>query len=339
MRSVRLHDRKDIRFDDVAMAPPPGPGEVRLRVAFAGICGSDIHNYRTGQWITRKPSIAGHEFSGIVESIGQDVATVVAGDHVVADSRVYCETCPACLSGHPHLCWTLGFVGEAIDGGFAEYVTLPARLVIRVDPRARLDVIALAEPLAVALHALAMIDAPCGTPILVVGCGPIGALCAVAARIAGDRPLRVSDIAGPRQRLICDLTDAEPVDLATFDQYGNGATPPLRHVIDTTGNIGVIQTLLDRFSGGRVALVGIGEGSLPLDPVRLVEREIALLGSHAFSGELASAARMLEDHPDAFAPLIGTELTLEEVPEAYEGIVAGKVEGIKTLIRIGGGAA
>ena len=88
MKSARLHDRRDIRFENVDMAPVPGPNEVRVKVAYAGICGSDIHNFKTGQWITRKPSIAGHEFSGSIENIGDDVRTFQVGDHIVADSRV-----------------------------------------------------------------------------------------------------------------------------------------------------------------------------------------------------------------------------------------------------------
>lgn len=339
MKAVRLHDRGDIRFDEIAMPPAPGPDDVRVAVAFAGICGSDIHNFRTGQWISRKPSVAGHEFSGVVESVGVNVTALVSGDHVVADSRVHCGACPVCLSAHPHLCPTLGFVGEAIDGGFADFITLPARLVLRVDPGARLDVMALAEPLAVALHAFAPLDAPAGAPILIVGCGPIGALCAVVARSGGGHPLLVSDIAAPRQRLICHLTDAEPADLQTFDQYADPSISPVRHIINTTGAIGVVRTLLDRLTGARIALVGIGAGTLSLDPVSIVEREIALLGCHAFSYELATAARMLEAQPEAFAPLIETQILLEEVPDAYGTIVAGKAEGIKTLIRIGGDRA
>ena len=104
--------------------------------------------------MTRKPSIAGHEFSGSIESIGDDVRIFQVGDHVVADSRVYCGECENCKSNHQHLCNKLGFIGEAIDGGFADYITLPAHLLEKCEPATRLDVAALAEPLAVALHAL-----------------------------------------------------------------------------------------------------------------------------------------------------------------------------------------
>ena len=117
------------------MAPVPGPNEVRVKVAYAGICGSDIHNFKPGQWITRKPSIAGHEFSGSIESIGDDVRTFKVGDHIVADSRFYCGECENCKSKYQHLCNKLGFIGEAIDGGFADYITLPAHLLENANPK------------------------------------------------------------------------------------------------------------------------------------------------------------------------------------------------------------
>lgn len=334
MKSARLHEKRDIRFEEVPMAPIPEAGQVRVKVAYAGICGSDIHNFKTGQWITRKPSIAGHEFSGVIESAGNGVSDFKVGDRVAADSRVYCGECPNCRSAHQHLCDKLGFIGEAIDGGFAEYITLPAHLLVKCKPEARLDVAALAEPLAVALHALAKVNAPKGSPILIIGCGPIGALCAMAANLIDERILLVSDINQDRQTHICSLTGANPVDLNTFDQFDNQTQKPVRHIIDTTGNVGVISQLIGQLSGASLALVGIGEGSFTLDPVHLVEREIAIVGCHAFSTELAKAVRMLETYPNDFAALIGPMISLEQVPAVYDHISSGRAEGIKTMILI-----
>ena len=96
MKAVRLHDKLDLRCEDVAKAPDPAPDEVRVQVAYAGICGSDIHNFKTGQWISRKPSIAGHEFSGFVEAVGANVRGLEIGDKVAADSRYYCSQCANC---------------------------------------------------------------------------------------------------------------------------------------------------------------------------------------------------------------------------------------------------
>lgn len=337
MKSARLHDKRDIRFEEVPMASAPQVGQVRVKIAYAGICGSDIHNFRTGQWITRKPSIAGHEFSGVIESAGSGVSGFKVGDRVAADSRIYCGECQNCRSDHQHLCDKIGFIGEAIDGGFAEYITLPAHLLVKCNPEARLDIAALTEPLAVALHALAKVNASKESPILIIGCGPIGALCAVVANLIGERMVLISDINQDRQAHICSLTGAIPVNLSTFDQFNNQTQKPVRHIIDTTGNVGVISQLVSQLSGASLILVGIGEGSFALDPVHLVEREIAIKGCHAFSTELAEAVRMLETYPNDFAPLIGPLISLEQVPDAYNLILSGRAEGIKTMVLIDSG--
>ena len=87
---------------------------MRLRVTAAGICGSDLHNYRTGAWISRSPAVAGHEFAAIVDAVGAGVAELQPGDQVVADSRFTCGSCPACRAGRPNVCQHLGFVGEVV---------------------------------------------------------------------------------------------------------------------------------------------------------------------------------------------------------------------------------
>jgi (R,R)-butanediol dehydrogenase / meso-butanediol dehydrogenase / diacetyl reductase len=154
MKAARLYAAGDLRVEDIDPLGPPLPGWVRLRVTAAGICGSDLHNFRTGQWITRSPSVAGHEFAGIVEEVGAGVESLASGDTVVADSRFWCGECPACLSGRRNVCDNLGFVGEVCDGGFAEEVALPARLLVKHDPGLDSAVAAMTEPLAVALHAV-----------------------------------------------------------------------------------------------------------------------------------------------------------------------------------------
>lgn len=334
MKSVRLHDKQDIRFDVVDMAPEPGPNEVRVKVAFAGICGSDIHNFKTGQWISRKPSIAGHEFSGWVESLGERVSDLALGDKVVADSRYYCGQCNNCQSGAAHLCENLGFIGEAIDGGFAEFITLPSKLLIKCNANARMDILSLAEPLAVALHALKQLQIGYDEPLLIIGCGPIGALSALASKCTSKREILVSDINKVRETEVAKMADGVGVELSAFDQFKSSTKKPVRHVLDTTGNIGVLSKLVADLNGCKLGLVGIGSGELSLDPVHLVEREISLIGCHAFTNELPKAVDLLQREPRLFEAVIGPYISLEETPSAYQKITDGSVKGIKTLLSI-----
>nr|WP_319384317.1 alcohol dehydrogenase catalytic domain-containing protein [uncultured Roseibium sp.] len=339
MRSVRLHDPLDIRFEHVDPAPEPGRGEVRIKVAFAGICGSDIHNYKTGQWISRRPSIAGHEFAGTVDAVGEGVTRLSVGDKVVADSRDYCTKCVNCLQGNNHLCSNLGFVGESIDGGFADFTTLPERLVYASDPSMELDIATLSEPLAVALHALDRIRIENHDPLLVVGCGPIGALIAVVSDILCQRPLLLCDRDGLRVETVVTACAGHPVDLAVFNQFESLPGKTVRHVIDTTGNVEVICSLAEKLSGSTLGMVGIGSGTFPFDPTGAVERELALVGCHAFKDQLPRAVQLLERHPDRFRPLVEHRISLEDTPAEYARICSGNATGIKTLIDVSNAGA
>ncbi|MBL4645529.1 MAG: alcohol dehydrogenase catalytic domain-containing protein [Rhizobiales bacterium] len=334
MKAVRLYDPLDIRYENIDKAADPLPGEIRVKVAYAGICGSDIHNYKTGQWISRRPSVAGHEFSGWVDAIGDGVEGFALQDKVIADSRYYCSSCANCQSGNAHLCENLGFIGEAIDGGFAEYVTLPSKLLEKCHPSSRLDIAALAEPLAVALHALKRLNIPDDEPLLIIGCGPIGALTAIASSCQSNRAVLVSDINKEREALVAELSNGEGIELASLNQFDNPTAKPLRYVLDTTGNVGVISNLIAQMNGCTIGLVGIGAGEFPFDPVHLVERELTVLGCHAYCDELRDALSLLEQLPERFEPVIGTRITLEETPDAYDAIAAGHANGIKTMIVI-----
>lgn len=334
MKAVRLYAAGDLRVEDIAPPPAPGSGEVRVAVTAAGICGSDLHNFRTGAWISRSPSVAGHEFAGRVVAIGDGVAGLKVGDPVVADSRVTCGVCAACRDGRPNVCEKLGFVGEVCDGGFAEEVVLPASLLVKasvdVDPAA----LAMAEPLAVALHAVRRLAVPARSPVLIAGCGPIGGLAALVLAERHDGPLLVADRNADRARRVAEVTGARIVDL-TAEAVGEAlAGVPLLAALDATGHPGVIGTLLELISpGGTLALVGIGHGSLAVDPVRLVEREIALAGCHAFTDELPEAVALMPVLESRLLALVDETIDLDKVPAAYERLLAGRSIGLKTIIK------
>jgi (R,R)-butanediol dehydrogenase/meso-butanediol dehydrogenase/diacetyl reductase len=187
----------------------------------------------------------------------------------------------------------------------------------------------MAEPMAVALHAVKRLAAPEGSPVLIAGCGPIGGLAALLLSERHDGPILVADRNAERANRVAEVTGARIVDLAT-----EIIETPLLAALDATGNPGVIATLLDLISpGGTLALVGIGHGSLAVDPTRLVEREIALVGCHAFTGELPEAVALLPALEGKLQALVDETISLDDVPAAYERLVAGRSAGLKTIIR------
>lgn len=338
MKAVRLHKAGDLRVESVPAPGEPAEGWVRLAVTAAGICGSDLHNFRTGQWISRAPSIAGHELTGIVTAVHPSVAGFALGDAVVADSRFWCGQCAPCRAGRRHLCASLGFVGEACDGGFAEEIVLPARLLLPVGADIDPAVAAMAEPLAVALHTVGRLAPRPGQPVLVVGCGPIGGLAALVLAKRHDGPLLLADRNAARAERVAAVTgggivalDPEAIRAALGEAH-----PPLA-AIEATGNVAALGQLAAAMdAGGTLALVGIYHGELPLDPNALVEREIALVGCHAFADELPEAVALLDPLAGELARLIDREITLDEVPAAYQRLLAGEARGLKTIVRIAG---
>lgn len=322
MQAVRLHAKGDLRVEEIDAPAAPGPDEVTLQVTAAGICGSDLHNYRTGAWISRAPSVAGHEFTGVVSALGPGVTHVAQGDRVVVDSRHICGTCPACLAGRGQVCAHLGFLGEVIDGGFAEAVTLPARNVLKAA-----DVpdrhLAMAEPLAVALHVLNRLGMEAPGPLVITGCGPIGGLVALLASEAGHQPILIDR----------NAARAAKVAAATGGSVAE-TPPPCLHAVDTTGHPAAITALVDSLMGcGKLALVGIGHAAAVIDPVKLVEREITLLGCHAFGDELAAVNALLPRLSPRLDAFVAEVIPLTEVPAAYARHLSGKVEGLKTIIQ------
>jgi (R,R)-butanediol dehydrogenase/meso-butanediol dehydrogenase/diacetyl reductase len=333
MKAVRLYAAGDLRVEDIPTPTAPEAGWVKLELAAAGICGSDLHNFRTGQWIGRSPSVVGHELTGTVVALGAGVEHLAVGDHVVADSRFWCGECPACRRGQRHLCVSLGFVGEVCDGGFAEETVLPARLLHVVDPALNPRIAVLAEPLAVALHAVRRLPASC-SPVLVAGCGPIGGLVALLLAQDASRQVLVADRNTTRRDLVARVTGATAVDLDR-DAVVAATSAPCFLAVEATGSIDVLAQLLQIVEpGGSIALVGIFGRRIDLDPNLLVEREIALLGCHAFADELPEVISMLPVLAGQLGQLIEREISLDEVPLAYERLLAGKSEGLKTVIRI-----
>ncbi|MEW9835284.1 zinc-dependent alcohol dehydrogenase [Mesorhizobium marinum] len=336
MKAVRLHAAGDLRVEDIDPCDAPAAGWAVVRTTAAGICGSDLHNYRTGHWISRAPSVAGHEFAGVVAAIGPHVTGLSVGATVVADSRYWCGECEACRAGRTNVCASLGFVGEVCDGGFAEYVALPARLLCRHDPSLDPVIAAMAEPMAVALHAVRRLAAPTGDPVLVVGCGAIGGFVALLLSRLHRGPVLVADRNPERARLVANVTGATVVDLDAASIRRALGDESVRHACDATGDGRVLKSLLDILAGGgSLALVGIANAPVEIDLNMLVERETALVGCHAFIDELPDAVAMLPDLSPQLQRLIDAEITLDDVPAAYERLLRGEARGLKTVIRIG----
>ena len=317
MRALQLVAPSELAVVDLPQ-PQPGPGEVRLRVKACGICGSDLHGMDGSSGRRIPPLVMGHEASGIVDAVGEGVSAWQAGDRVTFDSTVWCGECGYCREGRVNLCDSRQVVGVACaefrrDGAFAEYVTVPQRILHRLPDRLSFEEAAFAEPVGVALHAVRRAGQMSGTTVLVVGAGLIGLLIVQALKRAGAAKVLAVDLDEGRLTLARELGADETAiggpDLAPFEvdvaMEVVGAAPTVDFAIRSVRK------------GGRVVLVGNLAPNVPLPLQVVVTRELDVLGSCAIAGEYPEALEAIASGSIRVRPLISAEVDLENGIDAF----------------------
>jgi L-iditol 2-dehydrogenase len=189
MRASRLHAVRDLRLERLPRPAPPGPGQVLLKVAAVGVCGSDVHYYlegRIGDQVVTDPIMMGHEFSAWAAELGPGVEGLRVGQLVAVDPAISCGECEPCQHGHPNLCPDVLFCGTPpVDGVFAEYAVMPAENCFPLPAGFGPVGGALLEPLGIAIHTVDLAHLKAGQTVAVLGAGPIGLLIAAVARVSG----------------------------------------------------------------------------------------------------------------------------------------------------------
>ena len=285
MQACVLHAIGDLRCENAA-DPKPRAGEVLIRVAACGVCGSDIPRvFKTGTY--KFPLIPGHEFSGTVVAAGDGVDADLVGTRAAIFPLIPCNDCPMCAQNKYAQCANYDYLGSRSNGAFAEYVCAPEWNVLPIPDHLSLEEAAMAEPASVALHALRQGDIQGGEIVCVVGAGPIGLLVAMWATALNASKVMLADIDARKlafaKELLPDanLLDARerPVSEAVRSITGNGA----ELVVDATGSApGVAQCLHAAKPFGRVVLLGNPEGdmTLPKDAYwSILRKELRLTGS------------------------------------------------------------
>lgn len=304
--AVLLERDLGLRIDQVPDRQP-GAGEVAVQVARAGVCGSDLHVVRTGDWVTVWPAILGHEVSGAVLECPD--GSLAIGQPVVLDSRVPCGRCDGCARA-ANLCEELAWLGECRPGGYQQSVIVSTSSVIALPPELPLDVAVLAEPLAVAQHAVnrtLRANRREAADCLIIGGGPIGQLVALLMAEQG-RAVQVVE-PDPDRRRLAESWGATVS--ATIPTAG-----PWHLVIDAAGYPGSLLDALGAAErGGVVTLVALAHRPVELDPADFVERETTLIGSSGFDDELPAAIALLAADPSRWRGLITETLALRDLPD------------------------
>jgi (R,R)-butanediol dehydrogenase/meso-butanediol dehydrogenase/diacetyl reductase len=334
-------------LEDVPEAPAPGPGEVKIKVGWVGVCGTDLHEYAAGPIfmpiephpLTGKcaPLITGHEFAGIITQVGPGIDKFKPGDRVTADSATWCGECWACQRREYSLCDKCAYLGLGRDGVFAEYVTMPADGVFHIPDELSLQKASFCEPTAVAIHALRRGRMIAGESVLVIGAGNQGLLSwqilkhspAFKVFVVARKGMR-SDLARQLGAEVLDPTEIDVVAEVKKRTGGDGVDV----TIETAGQPGTVAMAINATrKQGRIVEVGIFEKPVSLELNDLVFNERELIGTMNNGGEFPQAIQMLADGRVDPTPMISNRIPLEEVVEkGFKECINNKASNIKVIV-------
>ena len=336
MIASTFHGPRDIRLIEVAERSPAAT-DVVVRVRAAGICGSDLHEYRAGRQLYAfdypRPA-QGHEFAGEVIAVGSSVTDLVPGDRVAVQPMIGCGDCEACRAGRFSLCPFLEHLGVARPGGFAEQAHVPRANAFRLPDGVSFDEAALLDCVAVAVHAVHRVPVPAGASVIVLGAGPIGLAVVQVARAAGAGHVTV---VGRHQRSL-ELAGALGAD-RVVDDAERDALSEAEIVFQTGGGDGAIAqaaSLLAR--GGTLGVVGESFSPAVIDPVRAMEWEQAIVFCWSYDtwagrSEFGRALDLVASGRVQLAPTITHRRPLAELPEAYEDAAdKARTNSVKVLV-------
>jgi L-idonate 5-dehydrogenase len=327
MKAIVVHAAKDLRIEDRA-ADLPGDGEVVVQIETGGICGSDLHYYNHGGFgsiILREPMILGHEVAGSITALGKGVTGLSVGQLVGVSPSRPCHACKYCFEAMYNQCLNMRFYGSAmpfphIQGAFRESLVVDARQCVPADGLSSGEA-AMAEPLAVTLHATRRAGNMLGKSVLVTGCGPIGVLSILAARRAGADFIVATDLSeytlAMARRAGADVTinmaatpdalDKFKAEKGTFDLLYecSGAQAAL------TGAIATLRP------GATIMQLGLG-GDMTLPMMQITAKELVLKGSFRFHTEYATAISLMQKGLIDVKPLISETVPMNEAVKGFE---------------------
>ena len=308
--------------------PQPGPGEIRVRVRACGLCGSDLHLVHLPVPLMAPGTTMGHEIAGTVDAIGEGVSGWETGASVVVEPLHSCGRCSYCLAGRDSICRDFQCYGIHRNGGFADFVTVPARRVFRFPDALNFRLAALAEPVAVAIHGLRLGGFRPNQRVLVLGAGPIGLAVSAVARAWGAREVLLTARHAHQAEIgrRVGATHAFMEKEASVEALGElGRERSIDLVVETVGgNADTLQSACAAVApGGTVAVLGVFLGPVAIDGFSSFLKETCFQWSNCYSRkpglvDFEESVRLLGEHGASWSSLLTHAVPLDEIRRAFE---------------------
>jgi len=319
-------------------AVAPGPGEASIRVAFCGICGTDMHVYH-GNMDARVGlnRVIGHEMSGTVAAVGEGVSNVQVGQKAVVRPLDHCDDCPACNAGHQHICHKLKFLGLDTDGAMQEIWTVPAHTLHILPDDIDMAHAALIEPVAVACHDVRLSGLKAGEDVVVIGGGPIGILVAMVARDAGGKVV-VSEV-NPNRLAIAEKLGFDTVNPAETELQAEVNARTGDKGADVVFEVSGTQPGVDAMTAvaatrGRIVMVAIHAQKPQIDLFQFFWRELQLIGARVYEPEDYEKAIGIIVSGGVDADTVITDVApLADIQAAFESLDRSPT-ALKSLIKV-----
>ncbi|MFC4766761.1 NAD(P)-dependent alcohol dehydrogenase [Effusibacillus consociatus] len=322
--------------------PEVGPEEVLVKVMAVGVCGSDIHYYehgRIGRYVVEKPIILGHECSGIVAAVGQNVTRFKIGDRVAVEPGVTCGRCDACKKGRYNLCPDVQFLATPpVDGAFVQYIKHREDFLFPIPDHLSFEEAALNEPFSVGIHAAKRAGVQPGSIVAIMGMGPVGLMAVVAVKAFGARQIIVTDLEPIRLEAakklgathVIKVRDVDPVEEVKRLTAGIGVDV----AFETAGNPKALQSALASVRrGGKLSIVGLPpQDEIPLSVPMIADNEIDIYGIFRYANTYPQGIAFLASGLSDVKTLITDRYSLEQTHEALERARTNKSGSLKVMV-------
>lgn len=349
MKAAVWHNKNDVRVEEVPVDPPKAD-QVQIEVAYCGICGSDLHEFIAGPILIPVdaphpltghlgPLTLGHEFSGTVVAVGENVTTVKIGDKVAPTGVWFCGECVTCREGTPNVCESLAFTGLHVNGAFAKYVNMPAENCFGMPEGLSMELGAMIEPIATGFRAVRRAGAILGKTAVVLGAGTIGLGTLLSAKAAGAGKVIICEMSAARKKLakkcgadvVLDPTECDVIAEIKKMTGGSGADVSFECV----GNVKTGPLAVDVIrNSGCAIIVGIFEEPSEFNFLNLSVTEKTVKGSLCYTlDDFAGCGTLLASGAIDATPMITGIIGLDDIVEkGFEELVHNKDTNIKILV-------